>query len=126
MPLRHSLNAHFLAIASSHGLTSAIMDARSPECVDGARAADVLCARDEYGMAWIKAHRQATGGGGDGMSVQRPQRSGGPCARWRTACEGRLECDAVSQVNGDGHLEAASPTIGTLLRIQLTSRLSSL
>ena len=59
MPLRHSLNAHFLAIASSHGLTSAIMDARSPECVDGARAADVLCARDEYGMAWIKAHRQA-------------------------------------------------------------------
>src|SRR5689334_4632395 len=37
MPLRHALNAHFLAIASSHGLTCAIMDARSPECVDGAR-----------------------------------------------------------------------------------------
>jgi 5-methyltetrahydrofolate--homocysteine methyltransferase len=59
MPGRHGLNAHFIATASSHGLTSAIMDARSPECVAGARAADVLSARDEYGMAWIQAHRKA-------------------------------------------------------------------
>jgi 5-methyltetrahydrofolate--homocysteine methyltransferase len=57
MPGRHALNAHFIATASTHGLTSAIMDARSPECVAGARAADVLHARDEYGMAWIKAFR---------------------------------------------------------------------
>ena len=63
MPGRHALNAHFIATASTHGLTSAIMDARSPECVAGARAADVLHARDEYGMAWIKAFRarQAAG-----------------------------------------------------------------
>jgi 5-methyltetrahydrofolate--homocysteine methyltransferase len=59
MPGRHALNAHFIATASTHGLTSAIMDARSPECVDGARAADVLHARDEYGMGWIRAHRAA-------------------------------------------------------------------
>jgi 5-methyltetrahydrofolate--homocysteine methyltransferase len=59
MPGRHGLNAHFIATASSHGLTSAIMDARSAECVAGARAADVLAARDEYGMAWIQAHRKA-------------------------------------------------------------------
>jgi 5-methyltetrahydrofolate--homocysteine methyltransferase len=57
MPGRHALNAHFIATASTHGLTCAIMDARSPECVAGARAADVLHARDEYGMAWIKAFR---------------------------------------------------------------------
>ncbi len=57
MPGRHALNAHFIGTASTHGLTSAIMDARSPECVAGARAADVLHARDEYGMAWIKAFR---------------------------------------------------------------------
>jgi 5-methyltetrahydrofolate--homocysteine methyltransferase len=57
MPGRHALGAHFIATASTHGLTSAIMDARSPECVAGARAADVLHARDEYGMAWIKAFR---------------------------------------------------------------------
>ena len=57
MPGRHALNAHFIGTASTHGLTSAIMDARSPECIAGARAADVLHARDEYGMAWIKAFR---------------------------------------------------------------------
>jgi 5-methyltetrahydrofolate--homocysteine methyltransferase len=59
MPGRHALNAHFIATASTHGLTSAIMDARNAECVNGARAADVLHARDEYGMGWIKAHRAA-------------------------------------------------------------------
>src|SRR5205085_11097310 len=34
LPSRHGLNAAFLAIAASHGLTSAIMDARSPEIVE--------------------------------------------------------------------------------------------
>jgi 5-methyltetrahydrofolate--homocysteine methyltransferase len=57
MPSRHGLNAVFLAVASSHGLTSAIMDARSPECIDGVRAADVLLGRDEWGARWIAAHR---------------------------------------------------------------------
>jgi 5-methyltetrahydrofolate--homocysteine methyltransferase len=62
LPSRHALNAHFIATASTHGLTSAIMDARSAECVAGAHAADVLHARDEYGMTWIRRHRarQAT------------------------------------------------------------------
>jgi 5-methyltetrahydrofolate--homocysteine methyltransferase len=57
LPGRHVLNAAFLAIASSHGLTSAIMDARSRECVDGARAADFLLGHDEWGARWIAAHR---------------------------------------------------------------------
>jgi 5-methyltetrahydrofolate--homocysteine methyltransferase len=57
MPSRHGLNAVFLAIASSHGLTSAIMDARSPQCIDGVRAADLLLGRDEWGARWIAAHR---------------------------------------------------------------------
>ncbi len=57
LPGRHGLNAHFIATASTHGLTSAIMDARSPACVDGAHAADVLHARDEYGMGWIRTFR---------------------------------------------------------------------
>jgi 5-methyltetrahydrofolate--homocysteine methyltransferase len=57
LPARHGLNAHFIATASTHGLTSAIMDARSADCVAGAHAADVLHARDEYGMAWIQRHR---------------------------------------------------------------------
>jgi 5-methyltetrahydrofolate--homocysteine methyltransferase len=57
MPSRHGLSATFLAIAASHGLTSAIMDARSPQCVEGVMAADLLLGRDEWGARWIAAHR---------------------------------------------------------------------
>ena len=59
LPNRHALNAAFLAVASFAGLTSAIMDARTAETVDACRAADLLLARDEWGMSWIAAHRQA-------------------------------------------------------------------
>lgn len=59
LPGRHALNAAFLAIASYAGLTSAIMDARTPQVVDSCRAADLLLARDEWGMNWIAAHREA-------------------------------------------------------------------
>ena len=57
LPGRHVLNAGFLAIASSHGLTSAIMDARSQVVVEGARAADFLLGHDEWGTRWIASHR---------------------------------------------------------------------
>jgi len=57
MPGRHTLNATFLAVAHSHGLTSAIMDARSVECVDGVRASDVLHGIDAYGGTWIGRYR---------------------------------------------------------------------
>jgi 5-methyltetrahydrofolate--homocysteine methyltransferase len=59
LPGRHALNAAFLAIASYAGLTSAIMDARTAQTVDACRAADLLLGRDEWGMSWIAAHRQA-------------------------------------------------------------------
>jgi 5-methyltetrahydrofolate--homocysteine methyltransferase len=57
LPGRHVLGAGFLAIAASHGLTSAIMDARSPVCVEGVRAADFLLGHDEWGGRWIAAYR---------------------------------------------------------------------
>ena len=57
MPDRHSIAAAFLPIASSHGLTSAIMDARSPQIVRAVKAADLVLNRDEWGAAWIAAHR---------------------------------------------------------------------
>jgi len=63
MPARHALGATFLAIAQSHGLTSAIMDARSPQCVDAVRAGDLLLGRDEWGARWIKRYR-------DGQAAQ--------------------------------------------------------
>ncbi len=57
MPDRHSIGAAFLPIAISHGLTSAIMDARSPQIVRAVKAADLVLGRDDWGAAWIAAHR---------------------------------------------------------------------
>jgi hypothetical protein len=49
--------AAFLAVAQSHGLTSAIMDSRRPEMVEGVRATDFLLGRDEWGATWIRMYR---------------------------------------------------------------------
>jgi 5-methyltetrahydrofolate--homocysteine methyltransferase len=58
LPGRHTLGGAFLAIAASHGLTSAIMDARSEEVVEAVRAADFLLGHDEWGASWIAAYRR--------------------------------------------------------------------
>ncbi len=57
MPERHAIGAAFLPVAISHGLTSAIMDARSPQIVRAVKAADLLLDRDPWGASWIAAHR---------------------------------------------------------------------
>ncbi|MCW2656938.1 MAG: methyltetrahydrofolate cobalamin methyltransferase [Jatrophihabitans sp.] len=57
MPGRHVLGAAFLPIAMAAGLTSAIMDTRTPEIVEAVKAADLLLGHDEWGSAWIAAHR---------------------------------------------------------------------
>jgi 5-methyltetrahydrofolate--homocysteine methyltransferase len=57
LPGRHTLGAAFLAVAQSHGLTSAIMDARNVETVEAVRATDFLLGHDEWGAAWIANHR---------------------------------------------------------------------
>ncbi len=57
MPGRHTLGATFLPMAMVAGLTSAIMDARSPQIVEAVKAADLLLGHDEWGGAWIAAHR---------------------------------------------------------------------
>ena len=58
MPDRHTLGAAFLPMAMTHGLTSAIMDARTPQIVDAVKAADLLLGHDEWGGNWIAAHRK--------------------------------------------------------------------
>src|SRR6266516_3714255 len=58
LPGRHTLGAAFLAVAQSHGLTSAIMNARSQEIVEAVRATDFLLGHDEWGAAWIAAYRK--------------------------------------------------------------------
>jgi 5-methyltetrahydrofolate--homocysteine methyltransferase len=57
MPDRHAIASAFLPIAITHGLTSAIMDARSPQIVRAVKAADLVLNRDEWGASWIAAHR---------------------------------------------------------------------
>lgn len=58
LPGRHTLGAAFLAVAQSHGLTSAIMDARRDETVEAVRATDFLLGRDEWGATWIRMYRE--------------------------------------------------------------------
>src|SRR5919206_517926 len=58
LPGRHTLGAAFLAVAQSHGLTSAIMDARRDETVEAVRATDFLLGRDEWGANWIRRYRE--------------------------------------------------------------------
>jgi 5-methyltetrahydrofolate--homocysteine methyltransferase len=57
MPSRHALGASFLPIAMYAGLTSAIMDTRTPQIVEAVKGADLLLGHDEWGMSWIAAHR---------------------------------------------------------------------
>jgi len=46
----------FLSFAIGHGLTSAIVDARSSRLAWATRATDVLLDRDFWGANWIAAH----------------------------------------------------------------------
>jgi 5-methyltetrahydrofolate--homocysteine methyltransferase len=57
MPDRHTLGAAWLPMAMTAGLTSAIMDTRTPRIVEAVKAADVFLDHDEWGTAWIAAHR---------------------------------------------------------------------
>ncbi len=57
MPGRHAINSTFLPMAMTAGMTSAIMDARTPQIVDAVKVADLLMGNDEWGMAWIARHR---------------------------------------------------------------------
>ena len=58
MPDRHTLGAAFLPMAMTAGLTSAIMDTRTPQIVTAVKAADLLLGHDDWGGAWIAAHRK--------------------------------------------------------------------
>ena len=57
MPDRHTLGAAWLPMAMTQGMTCAIMDARTPQIVEAVKAADVFMNHDDWGMAWISAHR---------------------------------------------------------------------
>lgn len=58
LPDRRVINASFLALAMGVGLTSAIANPLAAGVRPTVLAADLLLARDPYGMAWIQEHRK--------------------------------------------------------------------
>jgi Methionine synthase I, cobalamin-binding domain len=57
MPRRAQLGAAFVPMAMTCGLTSAVIDVRSPVIVEAVKAADVMLGNDEWGASWIAAYR---------------------------------------------------------------------
>jgi 5-methyltetrahydrofolate--homocysteine methyltransferase len=57
LPNRHVVTGTFLAMAISHGMTSAIMNPMHKEVKDAVMAADVLNNQDPNCAAWIRANR---------------------------------------------------------------------
>ena len=62
LPSRHALNAAFIPMAIAAGLTSAIMDARTPAVVESVRASDLLIGNDAWGGNWITRFRAQQNG----------------------------------------------------------------
>jgi 5-methyltetrahydrofolate--homocysteine methyltransferase len=57
LPNRHAVTGTFLAMAISHGMTSAIMSPLHPEVKTAIQAADVLTGADADCANWIRHHR---------------------------------------------------------------------
>ncbi|SDX24734.1 5-methyltetrahydrofolate--homocysteine methyltransferase [Albimonas donghaensis] len=60
LPNRHGINAAFLPMAITAGMTSAIMNPVRPQEMNAIRAANLLMNNDPHGMAWIQANREPT------------------------------------------------------------------
>ena len=73
LPSRKPLNAAFLAMAISAGLTSAITNPIEAEIMQMIKAADVMMGHDENCAAWITAVRKVPDGG-DGRERRRRRR----------------------------------------------------
>ena len=64
LPNRHVITGTFLAMAISHGMTSAIMSPLHPEVKTAIQAADVLAGADRNCATWIRANRDPNAPGG--------------------------------------------------------------
>ena len=78
LPNRHVVTGSFLAMAISHGMTSAIMNPMHAEVRQAVLAADVLANQDPNCGTWIALNRDpASGGAGTDGGGQRGRRRGG-------------------------------------------------
>ncbi|MEO7397268.1 MAG: dihydropteroate synthase [Ilumatobacteraceae bacterium] len=57
LPNRHVIGGAFLAMAMSHGMTSAITNPMHVDIKNAIMSADVLCGADQHCASWIKANR---------------------------------------------------------------------
>ena len=57
LPNRHTINASFLPMVITAGMTSAIMNPTRPEEMNAIRAANLLLNNDPHGAEWIKSNR---------------------------------------------------------------------
>jgi 5-methyltetrahydrofolate--homocysteine methyltransferase len=57
LPNRHGINAAFLPMAITAGMTSAIMNPVRPQEMEAIRAANLLMNHDPHGAAWIRANK---------------------------------------------------------------------
>ena len=71
LPQRGDINAAFLAMAISNGLTSAITNPLLPNVREVIMAADVLMGNDPECARWIRAHREPVAEGETGRRVNR-------------------------------------------------------
>ncbi|MEM8923323.1 MAG: dihydropteroate synthase [Actinomycetota bacterium] len=62
LPHRHAVTGSFLAMAMSHGMTSAIMNPLHTEVRAAVMAADVMLNQDPNCAAWIAEHREPADG----------------------------------------------------------------
>jgi 5-methyltetrahydrofolate--homocysteine methyltransferase len=81
LPNRHAVTGSFLAMAISHGMTSAIMNPMHVEVKQAVLAADVLNNQDPNCATWIATNRSPDGDGAPGAGGGRPRRRGGRRAR---------------------------------------------
>ncbi len=58
IPNRNGMNAAFISMAMSAGMTSAIVNPLHPEVVQSVRAADVVMGNDPNCSRWIKVYRE--------------------------------------------------------------------
>ena len=77
LPQREGINAAFLAMAISNGLTSAITNPLLPNVRETIMAADVLMGNDPECGRWIRAHREPTAEGETGRRVNRRRPAAG-------------------------------------------------
>lgn len=71
LPSRHGVTGSFLAMAISHGMTSAIMNPMHAEVKTSVMAADVLNNQDPNCRAWIAENREPAPEGSEGRGGRR-------------------------------------------------------